>query len=279
MSNNLDPKVVSDFGKEWASFDQRDVPREELTKSFEDYFDVFPWDSLPADARGIDVGCGSGRWAQFVAPRVRELHCIDPSTEALEVARKNLSNLPNCQFYCASVDSMPVADNSMDFGYSLGVLHHIPDTAAGIRDCVTKLKPGAPFLVYLYYAFDNRPAWFIALWKISDWIRRLVSALPYPAKYLTSQVIAATVYFPLSRIALILEKFGMNVENMPLSAYRDKSFYSQRTDALDRFGTRLEQRFTKVQIESMMRAAGLDHIRFSNTGPFWGASGIKVRAS
>jgi 2-polyprenyl-3-methyl-5-hydroxy-6-metoxy-1,4-benzoquinol methylase len=32
----------------------------------------------------------------------------------------------------------------------LGVLHHIPDTAAAMRDCVRKLKLGAPFLFYLY---------------------------------------------------------------------------------------------------------------------------------
>ena len=55
---------------------------------------------------------------------------------------------------------MPLAPGSMDFGYSLGVLHHVPDTLAGIKACAKALKPGAPFLVYLYYAFDNRPAWF-----------------------------------------------------------------------------------------------------------------------
>ena len=46
---------------------------------------------------------------------------------------------------------MPIKDNSMDFGFSLGVLHHLPDPFEGIKSCVTKLKPGAPFLVYLYY--------------------------------------------------------------------------------------------------------------------------------
>ena len=35
------------------------------------------------------MGCGSGRWAQFVAPRVKQLICIDPS-EAINVAKKNL---------------------------------------------------------------------------------------------------------------------------------------------------------------------------------------------
>ena len=40
-----------------------------------------------------------------------------------------------------------------------------------------------------------------------------------------------------------------------------------KTDALDRFGTRLEQRFTKSQIEHMMLDAGLERIEISE--PYW----------
>jgi hypothetical protein len=49
-----------------------------------------------------------------------------------------------------------------------------------------------------------------------------------------------------------------------------------RTDALDRFGTRLEQRFTKAEIESMMRRAGLQNIEFSAGTPYWCAVGTKA---
>ena len=71
----------------------------------------------------------------------------------------------NVEFHHASADAIPLPDGSQDFGYSLGVLHHIPDTARAMADAVRKLKPGAPFLVYLYYDFENRPAWFRGLWK------------------------------------------------------------------------------------------------------------------
>ena len=47
-----------------------------------------------------------------------------------------------------------------------------------------------------------------------------------------------------------------------------------RTDALDRFGTRLERRFTKDEIRAMMEYAGLENIRFSETS-FWTAVGYK----
>ena len=88
---NVDKKVVEDFGDEWLLFDQSCLSTEERLQHFNSYFDIFPWDSLPIDPIGFDAGCGSGRWAYLVAPRVRVLHCIEPS-KSINVAKSNLSN-------------------------------------------------------------------------------------------------------------------------------------------------------------------------------------------
>jgi SAM-dependent methyltransferase len=272
---NLDENTVRGFGDEWSRFDQTGAPAAEVDDLFRSYFRVFPWDRLPDGAVGFDLGSGSGRWAKLVAPRVGVLHCIDASADALDVARRNLAGLENVRFHHASVDAIPLADASADFGYSLGVLHHVPDTAKGIADCVRKLKRGAPFLIYLYYAFDNRPRWFRAVWRASDAVRRAVSAMPLRVRYASSQALAGAVYWPLARTSRALERLGVDVSHVPLSAYRDRSFYMMRTDALDRFGTGLEQRFTRAQITAMMTAAGLSEIRFSDAVPYWCAVGIK----
>lgn len=275
MSRNIDRSVVDGFGDEWSRFDQSALSQEDWRQLSEGYFELMPWADLPAAATGFDLGCGSGRWAKYVAPRVGLLHCIDASDAALGVSRRILSGFSNVEFHHASVDAIPLPDGSQDFGYSLGVLHHVPDTLAGMRQAVAKLKPGAPFLVYLYYALDNRPGWFRAIWRATDLFRRVVSRLPHPARYAVSQVIAAVVYYPCARLSSLLERMGFNVEGLPLAAYRTRRFYVMRTDALDRFGTRLEQRFTKEQIRSMMLASGLDQIAFSDT-VFWCAVGRKA---
>ena len=274
MARNADAKTVDGFGAEWSRFDQGALSEEQMT-AFDSYFHIFPWASVPEGAVGFDLGCGSGRWARLVAPRVGTLHCIDPSEAALEVARRNLVDHRNCQFHLASVDEIPLDDASMDFGYAIGVLHHVPDTAAGIRACVRKLKTGAPFLVYIYYAFDNRPAWFRLMWRFSDLLRSGISRLRFPLRYGISQVIAAVVYYPLARLSWMLEELGIDVTHVPLSYYRRKSFYNMRTDALDRFGTRLEQRFTADQIKRILEAAGLERIKFSQVAPYWSAVGYK----
>ena len=275
IDDNVDEPTVKGFGDEWERFDQAALTVKESQKIFDLYFSIFPWQTLAPDTTGFDLGCGSGRWAKLVAPLVGKLHCIDPSS-AIEVAKRNLVGNLNCEFHHAGVDAIPLVDGSMDFGYSLGVLHHIPDTQSAMTACVKKLKPGAPFLVYLYYAFDNRPFWFRGIWKLSEVVRYGVSRLPYGLRYFASQIMAGLVYMPLAKSAYLLEKLGLNVSNIPLSAYRNCSFYTMRTDALDRFGTRLEQRFTKAQIQNMMEVAGLEGIIFSNSVPYWCAVGTRI---
>jgi SAM-dependent methyltransferase len=275
LKANLDPSTISSFGDEWERFDQKGLVLSEAQKIFDDYFSIFPWEKLTQGSQGFDMGCGSGRWARFVAPRVGILHCIDPSC-ALEVARRNLNVYPNIRFHKASVSSNNLLPNSQDFGYSLGVLHHLPNTAEAIRSCTLLLKPGAPLLLYLYYAFDNRPRWYQCLWQLSNYARLFICHLPPFLKQLSTDLIAFLVYLPLSRLACLAELFGLYVDNLPLSYYRRSSLYTMRTDARDRLGTPLEQRFTKAQIHQMCTAAGLVDISFSSRAPFWCVVGFKA---
>ena len=274
---NADPTVTSGFGREWSTFTQGadDLDAGERERLFGEYFAIFPWQELPAGAEGLDAGCGSGRWALSVADRVGRLHALDASADALAVARQNLADRPNVTFHHASVSAVPLADGSLDFAYSLGVLHHVPDTTGAVRHIASKLKPGAPFLVYLYYALDNRPFWFRALWRSTDAVRVVISRLPPGPKLFASQFIAATVYWPLARLCALLGKLGIPTGAIPLEAYKDRSFYTMRTDAYDRFCTSLEKRFSRVEIQQMLEEAGFARVVFSEQVPFWCAVGRK----
>ncbi len=211
----------------------------------------------------------------MVAPRVAHLHLLDTSPDALAVAHENLAGARNVSFHLASVSAIPLPARSLDFAFSLGVLHHVLDTQAAIAAIAEKLKPGAPLLIYLCYVFDNRPLWFRALWRISDALRIVLSRLPHGLQRGLSLLIAALVYWPLARAARLLVKTGLSVRDFPLAFYRDKSFYIIRTDAYDRFCTRLEKRFSRAQIADMLQRAGLRDIRFSEAEPYWCAVGIK----
>ena len=272
---NLDADTVKGFGLEWKSFDQSQADPQELESLFGRYFSIFPWQRIGRESVGADIGCGSGRWSIFVAPRVGHLHLIDASPEALAVAGRNLGHLPNVSFHASSVDQIPLPDGSLDFAFSLGVLHHVPDTAEAIRDIAAKLKPGAPLLLYLYYNFDNRPAWYRMLWRASDVLRKGICRLPFTLRLLASQIVAAAIYFPLARLARLLDAQGKLPGAFPLAFYRNRSFYVMRTDALDRFGTKLEQRFSRTEIEDLMRRGGFEKVSFRDSSPYWCALGYK----
>jgi SAM-dependent methyltransferase len=273
---NLDEHTAEGFDLIWKLHGSHEgAKRIEAIETFHTYFSIFPVEAL-AGAEGFDLGCGNGRIAQCIAPRAGFLHCIDPSAAGLAAAREAMRHLDNVSFHQASVDSIPLPESSQDFGFAIGVLHHVPDPAAGLKSCVNKLKRGAPFLLYMYYSLDNRPRWFRLLWRISDIARQLISKLPFELRVVASTITAATIYWPLSRASHLLRALGVSTNNLPLSGYTDRPWADLRADALDRFGTAVEHRFSREQIEKMMVNAGLRNIRFALGPPYWVALGYKT---
>tara|TARA_B100000029_G_scaffold412072_1_gene414645 strand:- start:555 stop:1379 length:825 start_codon:yes stop_codon:yes gene_type:complete len=272
--NNLDKKTVYSFGKEWEKFTYSNVDSD-IVKIFENYFKIFPKKTLNKSSIGFDMGCGTGRWAKFIAPNIKKLYCIDPSIDALNIAKKNLSKLDNCIFLNQDCNSFNIKNDTMDFGYSIGVLHHVPDTKKGLINCVKKLKKGSPFLLYLYYNLDNRGFLYKFIWYISNYFRIFISVLPFKLKLILTNLIAYLIYMPWIKFLKILNYFNFKTKNLPLSFYIDKNSYIIKTDSLDRFGTRLEKRFSKKEIETLMLKSGLSNISFHNESPYWIALGFK----
>jgi len=272
---NIDHKVVKGFGREWGHF-KNESHTNDLFMIWNDYFSIFPWNLLPNDGGiGADIGCGSGRWSYFVANKVKRIYLIDPSIEALGVAQSKLREFKNIDFINTGVEEAMEKIEPLDFAYSLGVLHHVPDIDLAFKSISRKLKKGAPFLVYLYYSFDNKPIWYRFIWKFSDIARGVVSKLPYKVKILVTYLIAFFVYYPISRLGLVLGKLKLSTSQFPLIYYSDKSFYFMKNDALDRFGTRLENRFSKIEILDLFQRHGFDNVEFSSSEPYWCACGIK----
>ena len=271
---NIDMDTVASFGEEWSKF--KDFSDADIQIAGAQYFDIVP-EEIYKDKDILDVGCGTGRWSKYLARLANNIEAIDPS-EAVYSAAALLQNEDNVRISRASVDNIPFEDNSFDLVFSLGVLHHIPDTQNAMEKSINKVKPGGYFLVYLYYALDNRGFVFKTLFHASNLLRNVISRLPSVVKKLVCDVLALLIYMPFIIISKIIRMFGFSsvLNHVPLSYYADKSMNIIRNDSLDRFGTPLEQRFTKDEIRQMMVKSGLEEITFSEKAPFWHAIGKKI---
>ena len=70
--------MVEGFGEEWTKFNYSNLSIEEQKKILNSYFKIFPWDLIDKNKSvGIDIGCGSGRWAYFISEKTYKLILID----------------------------------------------------------------------------------------------------------------------------------------------------------------------------------------------------------
>ena len=272
MRRGRNQKVIQEFGAEWTKFknDQKEI-EEVLARQFEAYSAPLKNFALPKKIIAPDFGAGSGRWDKFFAKFVEHLVLVEPSQAAIDVAREKLSTFSNIIFQNETVERCTIESKSLDLAISLGVLHHTDDTQFALKCIQEKLKPGGIFLRYLYYNLENKSYIYRLIWKISDLIRVVVSKLPKVAKLVLAEVIAVAIYFPLARFSLLLEKSGRGAQSIPLHHYANMPLYIMRNDALDRFGTRIERRFSRAEISELLFNTGFDvkTLYFSESEPFW----------
>ena len=105
---------------------------------------------LPRGAVALDVGCGAGREAVFLAQTGFRVIGVDLSAKALELARQRASEAGvSVDWREGSVLHLPVEDAVADFANDRGCFHHIgeADRPAYARELVRALKPGAKLLL------------------------------------------------------------------------------------------------------------------------------------
>ena len=99
---------------------------------------------IPDDpaATVLDAGCGSGEFVAILAQRCKHVIGVDYSAIMIDLARKS-SPPPNTEFHQADCANMPVADHSVDYLFSMGLLDYLPDLDAVLREFRRVSKPGA----------------------------------------------------------------------------------------------------------------------------------------
>ena len=133
-------------------FDQIEARRYEL-EPFIDRFAQF------ASARGqsvLEVGVGLGTDHVRFARAGADLHGVDLTDRGIELVRQRLKlEGLSSDLRTADAERLPFGDDSFDYVYSWGVLHHTPDTPRAVREAIRVLRPGGRICVMVY----SRHAW------------------------------------------------------------------------------------------------------------------------
>ncbi len=253
--------VQRSFSEEWKA--HPDILPDHAAE-LEAYFDLLPMEELHG-RRVVDLGCGIGRWSYFIGERCRELVLADYS-EAIFVARRNLGHLDNAVFVMADILDLPFRPDAFDVAVCLGVLHHLPTDALEVVRQLRLLAPRQ--LYYLYYALDNRPAYFRWALAAVTKARMVLTRVESPrARRTLSWLLASLVYAPVAQLGRVLVPLGLERFLPMADSYAGKSVARLRQEAYDRFFTRIEQRFTREQIASL--GDSFASVTISDRHPYW----------
>lgn len=175
----------------------------------------------------IEGGCGKGRHTKLAAQwGALDVIGVDLS-EAVETAFAATRSLPNAHIVQADIYNLPVR-RAFDYGFSIGVLHHLPDPRAGFRSVAAKVKAGGHLSAWVYGAENN------------GWITRLISPL---RERLTSRI-DRTVLLHVSKVPTALMYLATKLVYRPLNQGQRRQklarhlFYNDYLAAISEFGWR-----------------------------------------
>jgi SAM-dependent methyltransferase len=200
------------------------------------------------DYRGrlvLDVGVGSGRFAEIVAAAGGEVVGVD-LTSAIDAAYETLGALPGVHLVQADVFDMPFREGTFDKAYAIGVLHHTPDPEAAFGRMVDVVKPGGGIALYLYARYGPQH-------RFADAIRQVTTRLP-----LRLMLAASAVAVPLYYVYKAPLVGGVLRVVAPISMHPDWRW--RWLDTFDWYTPRYQFKYLYPEVFRWFRAKGMEQI-------------------
>lgn len=150
--------------------------------------------------RVLDVGCGSGRFAEVTLSTGARLVALDYSS-AVEACKKNLGENDRLDVVQGDMYKLPFRDGVFDYVYCLGVIQHTPEPARGFQSMVGPVKPGGKIVVDVYPL-----TWMNVFWP-KYWLRPLTRRMRRDRLFRLVEKMVP-VLLPVSRVVGRIPKLG-----------------------------------------------------------------------
>lgn len=143
---------AANFGMQWNRFAETQLDSHSGHRISADRF----WMATgwrPEELQGqwvLDVGCGSGRFAEVALNAGAKVVALDYSS-AVDACYTSLKRHPNLYVIQGDVYALPFAPGSFSYVYSLGVLQHTPDVARAFAALPPMLEAGGRLCADFYW--------------------------------------------------------------------------------------------------------------------------------
>jgi len=257
--DNIKSSTSSRFGYEWNYFFDYDC------NNFESFTAPLPMDFFRGKI-GLDVGCGAGRHSKAASELGAEMVAIDLST-AVDAAYQNNAKNDCVHVVQADIYNLPVKDNSFDFIFSLGVLHHLPDPELGYRLLIPLLNAGGALFIWVY-AYAVRK---VALELLRFISQRLSNANIGRMAYLCNLVdygVFVNFYRLLSVLPLV-DSLVRNYSPPRVKEYARHGFKVGYTDWFDRLSAPISNYYKRHEMLEWIERSQLSNTRLNLVGDSW----------
>ncbi len=233
-------ETIRDFGRQWSVF--RD--NEGFYGSMELFSDIlYPFLNADEirDCRVAEIGSGTGRIVNMVLEAgAKYVVALEPS-DAFEVLCQNIKQPEKVNCVKMRGDQLP-ADGNLDYIFSIGVLHHIPDPKPVIEAAFRALRPGGRFLVWLYGKEGNASYLTVVIL-----LRVLTKRLPHFAL----SALARIACWPLLFYMKLCHRLSLPLQEYMVAVFEKMSPEKQRLIIYDQLNPAYPKYYTKSEVEKL----------------------------
>ena len=253
MFYNKRKDSINDFGKQFKYHDEIDDywGSLEMLKDIVKPFDL----NLVKNKIICELGVGSGRILKnLIKLSPKKIYAIDPS-EAIEIAKKNNEGSEVEILFKKISGQMINFKNEIDYIFSLGVIHHIPEAEIVCKKIYESLKPKGKFVIWLYGKEGNELYLFIF-----NNLRKITRFMPDKLLNLFSIFL---------NLLLSVYIFLCKYLNLPLRIYilnviKKCSFEKRKYIIFDQLNPSYSKYYTRKDVVTLLSKSGFNKFEIVN---------------
>lgn len=197
----------------------------------------------------LDVGCGARRFMEVVEKYGTEVVGIDMSF-SVDSAFRNLGFKKNIHVIQADIFSLPLKKDIFDYIFSIGVLHHTPNTKEAFKQLPRLLKEGGEIVIWVY---SDEPFPLKVYNRVSNFYRIFTTRMPPKLLYYLSYI-SIPLYYP-KGIKLVGKTLNVI---LPTSTHTNPRW--RVLDTFDWYSPKYQWKHTYNEVVCWFEEAGLTDI-------------------